>query len=139
MDKNYLERITLRRKIMHDHGEIVLAASPVVKQAVQEFHAFLLRRYLPSRFPRMFELVGDEFLYNKVTDELNSLTPPDSPMEALRVIGGLIDDDCLFLLPSDDGDGYALKGFVTCFPNGFDTSKKIEYEAARHPYTSPRI
>lgn len=125
MDKTYLERIRLRREIMRDRASVVLGADPIVKEAVDEFYAFLVQSYLPKRFPTMFEITKDDFLYNKVTEELIPLDPPDTPLEALRMIGSLIDDDCLFLLPSEDGDGYALKGFVTCFPNGFDTSKKL--------------
>ncbi|KAH8692799.1 hypothetical protein BGW36DRAFT_362349 [Talaromyces proteolyticus] len=43
----------------------------------------------------------------------------------LQDIGGLVEDDLLFLMPSEDGDGHAPKGFVTCFLNGFNTSKKL--------------
>ncbi|GLI78784.1 hypothetical protein PoHVEF18_007105 [Penicillium ochrochloron] len=57
MDKNYLECITLRKKIMAEHTETVLGAENCVKPA--------------------------------------------------------------------DGDSVTLKGFVTCFPNGFNTAKKL--------------
>jgi hypothetical protein len=40
-------------------------------------------------------------------------------------MGGLIDDDLLFLMPSDDGDSVTLRGFVTCCPNGFNTAEKL--------------
>lgn len=36
-----------------------------------------------------------------------------------------MDEDILILLPSDDGDGYSLKGFVNCFPAGFNTKEKL--------------
>ncbi|KAJ5707587.1 hypothetical protein N7488_007388 [Penicillium malachiteum] len=108
MDKNYLDRIILRRKIMAQYPENVLAAEWPVKEAVDEFYTWLFGTYLPTRYPRMFQLrsseKGSEHLYNLATNEK---------------------DDFLFLLPSEDGDGYTLKGFVTCFPNGFDTAKKL--------------
>lgn len=129
MDKNYLRRINLRREIIANHSEHVLAAENVVKPAVDEFYTWLLGTYLPTRYPRMFQLRSIKgrllYLHNLPTDEKISLSPPESPVDSLRALGGLVDDDLLFLLPSDDGDGYTLKGFVTCFPNGFDTSKKL--------------
>lgn len=130
MDKNYLDRIMLRRKIMAEHPETALAAGDCVKPAVDEFYIWLLGTYLPTRFPQMFILVPSSrenagILKNMAANEEYSLVPEENPLDTLRVMGGLIDDDFLFLLPSEDGDGYALKGFVTCFPNGFDTAKKL--------------
>lgn len=130
MDKNYLDRIMLRRKIMTEYPETVLAAEDCVKPAADEFYIWLLGTYLPTRFPRMFVLrssTGEEpaFLRNLATNEDYPLVPEAKPLDTLRVMGGLIDDDLLILLPSKDGDGYTLKGFVTCFPNGFDTAKKL--------------
>lgn len=131
MDKNYLNRITLRREIMSKYPETVLAADDSVKPAVDEFYIWLVGTYLPTRFPRMFTLQSSTektsaYLYNQVTDERLPLSPETKPIDTLRVMGGLIDDDLLFLLPSTDGDGYTLKGFVTCFPNGFNTAKKFD-------------
>ncbi|KAJ5733745.1 hypothetical protein N7493_002531 [Penicillium malachiteum] len=94
MDKNYIDRITLRREIMAQYPENVLAAEEPVKEAVDEFYTWLVGTYLPGRYIK-------------------------------KILGGLVEDDFLFLLPSEDGDGYTLKGFVTCFPNGFDTAKKL--------------
>lgn len=78
----------------------------------------------------MFQLLSSDgeksaFLHSLVTDEIFSLSPEGNPLDTLRVMGGLIEDDLLFLMPSDDGDGFTLRGFVTCFPNGFNTSKKL--------------
>lgn len=129
MDKNYLERIKLRKQIMTQNPETTLAAESCVKPAVDEFYTWLVGTYLPTRFPRMFQLqltspkIG--FLHNLANDEMLPLTPETNPLDTLRIMGGLVDDDFLFLLPSEDGDGYTLKGFVTCFPNGFNTAKKL--------------
>ncbi|KAJ5610695.1 hypothetical protein N7510_007414 [Penicillium lagena] len=128
MDKTYVDRIHLRRKIMNEHTDTVLAAEDSVKSAVDEFYCWLLGSFLPTRFPRMFVLqhINKEgFLHNLVMDEKLPLSPAEKPLETLERLGGLVDDDFLFLLPSDDGDGYTLKGFVTCFPNGFNTFKKL--------------
>lgn len=64
-------------------------------------------------------------LWNSATSEYISLEPESKVEETLKRLGGIVEDDLLFLLPADDGDGYQLKAFVTCFPNGFNTKKKL--------------
>jgi Protein of unknown function (DUF3445) len=129
MDKNYLDRINLRKRIMAEAAETTLAASPAVKPAVDEFYHWLLSKYLPTRFPRNFKLrtlsQSGPCLLNLANGDQLPLTPPDSLIDSLRTIGGVAEDDFLFLLPALDGDGYRLEGLVTCFPNGFDIGKKL--------------
>ncbi|KAJ5084128.1 hypothetical protein NUU61_008707, partial [Penicillium alfredii] len=133
MDKNYLQRITLRRRIMKEHPETVLAAEKCVKSSTDDFYVWLVGAYLPTRSPRMFTLTQEEkekpsSIHNLVTNETFSLCPADNPLDTLRILSGLVEDDLLFLLPSDDGGGYMLKGFVSCFPNGFNTATKFNLE-----------
>ncbi|KAL1866261.1 hypothetical protein Plec18167_009101 [Paecilomyces lecythidis] len=130
IDRNYLDRITLRKKIMEEHPETVLGAKERVRPVVDEFYTWLVGNYLPTRYPRMFQLhppVGEKpaLLHNLVTDDRYHLVPKERAIDTLRDMGGLVEDDLLFLMPSEDGDGLSLEGFVTCFPNGFDTSKKL--------------
>lgn len=78
----------------------------------------------------MFTLEGptkDSLLYSKVTDtRYSTILPVHATAEdGLRTLGGPVDDDIFILLPSPDGGGYVLDGFVTCCPNGFDTSRKL--------------
>jgi len=125
-----VDRIALRKEVMKKHPETVLGAEDCVKMAVDEFYTWLVGTYLPTRFSRMFKVIGPagdqpSLLHNLATGEKFCLRPADKPLETLRTMGGLVEDDLLFLLPSADGDGYTLKGFVTCFPNGFDTKKKL--------------
>ena len=124
IDKTYLSRLALRKQIMHDQRPIVLQADPSIKPAVEEFYIWLVSKYLPTRFPTIFSL-GTTTLLNHATSESIPLTPPSDPTNALEILGGNIDDDFLLLLPSEDGDGYVLKGFVTCFPSGFNTKEKF--------------
>lgn len=128
MDWHYLERIQLRRDLMTQHPEVVLAADRSIKPAVDEFYGWIFGVYLPLRFPRMFRkdmVESQPVVRNLITSETLPLSPPCEPLEALRALGAHLDDDFLFMLPSSDGDGYRLRGFVTCFPNGFNTRKKL--------------
>ncbi|KAI9873356.1 MAG: hypothetical protein M1830_000504 [Pleopsidium flavum] len=126
IDKNYLSRITLRKQILSTHPQTVLGANTCVQPAVNELYVWLMTTYLPTRFPLLFTLNTEkQTLHNTSNDDTYPLDPPSSPLETLRILGTALEDDFLFLHPSDDGDGYALQGFVTCFPSGFDTSKKL--------------
>lgn len=129
MDNRYLDRVMLRKEIMNKHPDIVLGAYPAAKMAVDELYTWLTSTYLPTRFPLMFEIQrhadGTKHLWNNAAGEIVPLEPASSLEETLKWLGGLIEDDLLFLLPADDGDGYQLKAFVTCFPNGFNTKKKL--------------
>jgi len=124
MDHNYLTRINLRKQIIHDHHDIVIQASPAVKPSVDELYVWLVNAYLPTRFPSMFTTSSDG-LQNLTTGKYLPLQPPVDPSHAFEILGENLDEDFLILLPSADGDGYALKGFVTCFPAGFNTKEKF--------------
>lgn len=130
MDRNYLDRITLRKRLIAEHTEDVVAALAVSKPAVDEFYTWIVGAYLPTRFPTMFQLrLNPETqmteLFSHVTGAYHSLVPEDDPQASLAALGGLVEDELLFLMPTDDGDSYELKAFVTCFPNGFNTRQKL--------------
>ncbi|KAE8448374.1 hypothetical protein EG329_009618 [Mollisiaceae sp. DMI_Dod_QoI] len=128
-DKNYLKRITLRKQIIKDHHPIAIQSDPSVIPALNELYIFLTSTYLPTRFPTIFSLSSSlslpTTLLNRVTNEHLPLTPPLDPTQTLEILGENIDEDFLILLPSEDGDGYCLKGYVTCFPAGFNTKEKF--------------
>lgn len=65
------------------------------------------------------------WLRNLVTGEKCPLEPPQSTIKALRIMGELVDEDMLFMLPSPDGDGYSLQGYVNCFANGPSTRQRL--------------
>ncbi|KUJ22699.1 uncharacterized protein LY89DRAFT_680816 [Mollisia scopiformis] len=123
-DKNYLDRITLRKQIIQEHHSIAIQADSTVIPAVNELYVFLISTYLPTRYPRIFTLFPTTLL-NHATNEHLSLTPPSDPVRTFEILGENIDEDFLLLLPSEDGDGYRLKGYVTCFPAGFNTKEKF--------------
>ncbi|PQE27970.1 HRQ family 2 protein [Rutstroemia sp. NJR-2017a WRK4] len=121
MDKTYLTRLALRKEVIASHRRTVLQALPPSYAAIEELYAYLLTTYLPTRFPTMYSLSSDESaLLNKSTSQYLTLSPK-SPFESLQTLGENIDTDFLFLVPSSDGDGYILGGFICCFPSGFDT------------------
>jgi len=52
---------------------------------------------------------------------------PQSAPNALRALGENLDEDFVFLLPSDDGD-WTVSAFVVCFPNGFGLGEKLGWK-----------
>lgn len=126
MDRTYHERIRIRRKLLLDEHYEVLGNNPKASPAVFELYTWLTQTYLPSRFPTMFTRTPTGLL-NKTTHETLPLTPA-SATHALELMGSHIDDDFLFLLPSDspkDEGKYRLEAFITCFPSGFNTRSKL--------------
>lgn len=124
IDQNYLNRLELRKQIIQDHHEIVIQASPAIKPAVDELYSWLTNSYLPTRFPTLFTLTSSS-LQNHATSHSLPLTPPSDAVHSLEILGENLDEDFLLLLPSEDGDGYRLQGYVTCFPAGFNTKEKF--------------
>ncbi|KFY01814.1 hypothetical protein O988_02539 [Pseudogymnoascus sp. VKM F-3808] len=107
MDKNYLDRVTLRQKAIAEYPSTMVGHLEGSRPAVEELYKFLFDRLLPVRWPQMFQRSNE------------------SSTEALNHIGSNLDEDFLMLLPSDDGDGYTMKAFATCFASGFDASEKL--------------
>ncbi|KAF2205024.1 hypothetical protein GQ43DRAFT_468610 [Delitschia confertaspora ATCC 74209] len=139
MDKTYRSRIQLRRQLLRDQQKDVLAANPVVTPAVQEFYTWIAGTYLPQRYPTMFKIFqstdekSQPQLQNLITSENLPLQSPETAHEALRLIGENVDTDFLFLLPSTDPEDegkYRLEGFITCFPSGFATARKLNLKLA---------
>jgi Protein of unknown function (DUF3445) len=132
MDRTYIDRIAIRKEIMAKHPENVLQADPSAKAAIDEFYIWLVETYLPTRFPKMFQLRTlktpsgvSKSLYCLATRTSVPVEPCSDALDTLRILGGLVDEDFLFLLPMEDGQTYVLKAFVACFPHGFDWKKKF--------------
>ncbi|KAF2457881.1 hypothetical protein BDY21DRAFT_385566 [Lineolata rhizophorae] len=144
MDKNYLERLRIRRKLLENEPTTVVCASETIGPAVSELYTWITRTYLPQRYPSMFNFIDQPdskgltpLLRNLVTNETLPTTGL-STTDALRTLGAHVDEDFLLLLPSPststaattavekpDRPSYRLEGFVNCFPSGFDTRAKF--------------
>lgn len=124
MDKNYLNRITMRRQLISQHGTTVHGYVAGGEDAVRELYTSILRDLLPRRFPTMFKLSehGRTF-HNLVTGRAFPVDPPTDTAEALRILGETVEDD-MFLL-KDTPQGHQSVAFICCFPSGFNPSKKL--------------
>jgi hypothetical protein len=151
IDKTYLSKIELRRKLIATETDNVLDCNPVATEAVRELYEWIFGTYLPKRFPTMFSLVPSTFekqsqisdskgqLHNRVTGECIPLEPPNDPVEAMKTLGSHVDDEFLILLPISDPNAkplcalpaqtptcpYYLHAFILTFPSGFNTPQKL--------------
>lgn len=109
---------------MAENGPTTVGAVPMGHGAVDELYSFLLRDYLPARYPTMFEVSEDGTTFcNNVTNVRSPLEPPEDPLAALRILGETVEDD-IFLLHETD-EGHRAVAVVCCHPAGFDPSAKL--------------
>ena len=125
IDQQYVERIEERKKILEQYPGALGCMDDAIPM-VNELYSYLICHYLPTRYPTIFKLSHKtSSLHNTILDEHLPLTPPNDPIQALRIIALSVDEDFLMLLPSPDGDGYSLQSFVWCYPVGFDPVDKL--------------
>ncbi|KAJ5588879.1 hypothetical protein N7537_011557 [Penicillium hordei] len=141
MDKTYQDRLALRKSILEQHHDVVVAINndqtpeedPRIRPAISELYNFVLGTYLPTRYPSMFKLNAESSIFqNLVTGTTwpTTLSPRTPAIQALEILSQTVDDDFLILLPEPSSDSeeqpkYVLQAFVTCFPAGFNTRKKL--------------
>lgn len=136
MDNTYLDRINLRKRLIEtDPHDVVEPGSTSAHPSVNELYCWLVGVYLPSRYPTMFKLQsqatgteksgGGPIMRSLITGEDYPTEPPSNPTTALKLLGTLVDEDFLILLPAHDADGYTLGAFMCCWPNGFHLRKMV--------------
>lgn len=133
IDWDHFTRLQQRKSILEHGNTLAIFVNPAADFAVSEMYEWLTQHYLHQRFPTIFSI-------NKSTQCLENVVNRDSfPLQCssrgsadtLKLIGRMVDEDMMFLLPSDDGDGYALQAYIVCFASGFDIVK-MQGEKLRH-------
>ncbi|CAM1512000.1 Fc.00g095130.m01.CDS01 [Cosmosporella sp. VM-42] len=124
MDQDYLDRVTLRRRLIAQHGNTVHGCTPAGESAVRELYMYLLTEHLPIRFPTMFKLSSDKSTFeNLITNKTFPTMPSGDMKSALRVLGETVEEDLFLLQQMPEGHGSVA--FMCCFPSGFDPSEKL--------------
>lgn len=158
MDKTYKDRLALRANLLCQYPDVVIAINdpedPCVLASINELYTFVVGTYLPTRYPRMFRLTETSdkhtVLESLVTGEqapLDWTTTPLNGRKQLEILGTLVDEDFLILLPEaspsgteqggqanlnpdDQGPKYVLRAYTTYFPSGFNPAEKIGLKLA---------
>ena len=124
IDRNYLERIALRRKLVAEHPEICVGISDIANPAVRELYEEVMLDLLPKRFPTMFSIKGDIF-YNLVTGARHRISAAlTDHASMLRHLVENVEEDFFFMMP-DAQEEFVLQGFVSCFPQGFLPATRV--------------
>ncbi|KAG5950642.1 hypothetical protein E4U53_004682 [Claviceps sorghi] len=124
VDRDYLDRITLRRRLIRQKGSVVHGCLPRGHESVCELYAYLLQDYLPVRYPTMFKLsTNGSQCENLVTGKRFPLEPPPLATAALRALGETVEED--FFLLHDTPEGHLCVAFLCCFSAGFNPSSKL--------------
>lgn len=124
IDRNYLERTALRKKLVADHPEICVGTSEIANPAIRELYEEVMLDLLPKRFPTMFRIKGDMF-HNFVTGgrhRISSALLDHASM--LQHLAENVEEDFYFMVPDAQGE-FVLQGFVACFPQGLLPSAKV--------------
>lgn len=124
IDRNYLERTALRKKLLAEHTDICVGTSETANPAVRELYEEIMLDLLPKRFPSMFGIKGDMFhnLANGTRHCISSALQDHASM--LRHLAENVEEDFYFMVP-DAQDEFVLQGFVACFPQGLLPSAKV--------------
>lgn len=124
MDQQYRSRILERRRLISEFPDTVHGLVPGGEGPVKELYTFLLTKYLPNRFPTMFEVSANgETFQNLVTGESFPTRPPSDLKLALRSMGTIVEDDLFLLVPTSEG--HRLVAVMCAFPSGFNPSEKL--------------
>jgi hypothetical protein len=136
IDQGYKNRIIQRQQILAAYEEQCIACSVDAVLAVTELWQTIVLSHLPTRFPEVFipnwKQNGTPLFYNSITGLSFPLLPPSDTAtgcNALRMLGQSCEEDFFLMCPNGHG-GYSLSAFVACFPNGFESAKKLGMSVA---------
>ncbi|KAF5599516.1 hypothetical protein FPANT_3350 [Fusarium pseudoanthophilum] len=121
IDKTLEERLALRRKIVTEHSDMVIASESCSEAAVKEFYEWVVKTYLPRRSPSLYRLEGD-VLVGPASTKL-PLDPPNDADKVLRLLAENIDAELFFL--KRQGDTYVAKALILCYAFSFNPSLKL--------------
>jgi hypothetical protein len=123
IDEDHISRLAHRRDILAKPQHEALFCTDQASGAVSELYHWLAQTYLPTRFPTLFRIDDSQStLRNLANGDEFPLKPRDEKTALLHRLGSMIDEDVMILLPSSDGDGYALGAYVVAYASGFDIS-----------------
>ena len=118
IDRNYLDRVNLRKQLLEDFPETCMGSSDISHPAICELYKEVLLKLLPKQYPSMFRISGDVF-FNLITGSRHRIsTALTNPRSMLRYLGENVEEDFYLMVPDPQRE-FVLEGFVSCFPQGF--------------------
>jgi len=105
-------------------GEPVFGTNEVVNPAIEELYEEIMIKYLPHRYPKMFEIVGNTFKNLATGSDYSINLAQLDHTTMLRNLSENAEEDFFFMCPDGEGD-FRLQGYISCFANGFLTTAKL--------------
>ncbi|KAI3341459.1 hypothetical protein F4824DRAFT_515041 [Ustulina deusta] len=124
IDRGYLARIQERLALIKNKPEFTIGTGEKVNLAIQELYEEIMVRYLPARYPTMFQARGN-VVENLATGTTYPLTTTElTHAQMLTYMGENVEEDFYFMCPDPD-DQYRLQGYIACFPGGFLSPARV--------------
>ncbi|KIJ31272.1 hypothetical protein M422DRAFT_186275 [Sphaerobolus stellatus SS14] len=141
IDMDYEWYLEEKAKVIKEQGKKVVDSLPENDEACNELLEVLVD-WLPKRYPTLFENIGKDGIWNKVTNEKFTGVKEKRGVDALIIISRLVQDDFLMGRERDDGHVYFVGGLVA-FPGFYLLSEKINMSLAQAhepvPYFNEKI
>ncbi|OHE92215.1 hypothetical protein CORC01_12451 [Colletotrichum orchidophilum] len=127
LDNTLVDRLALRRRVVAQHREMVTSANPCSESAVKEFYIWLVRTYLPRRYPDIYTC-GEDMLFGPESTAMPT-NPPDNVRDVLGLIAENVDAEFFFL--QRQGDSYVARAIINCYPFTFNPAHKLNKTLAQ--------
>lgn len=127
IDNGYLARINDRRQLVEDKPDLIIGTGPKVDAAIVELYDEVMVRYLPARFPTMFqEITSKGIVKNLATGTTYPVKNLGSVSTAamLTYMSENVEEDFYFMCPDADNQ-FRLQGYIACFPGGFLSPSRV--------------
>ena len=82
-----------------------------------ELYTFITAKYLPTRYPNLFTASCAQ-VHNLALGTKFPTTANPCPVSTLRILGEIVDEDFMFLIPDVRG-ALTLQAYLACFASGF--------------------
>lgn len=128
IDNGYLARIEDRRQLVKDKPDLIIGTGPKVDAAIVELYEEVMVRYLPARFPTMFQEVKSKGVVRNLA---TGTTYPVANLASVSTSAMLtymsenVEEDFYFMCPDPDGKQFRLQGYIACFPGGFLSPSRV--------------
>ncbi|KAL6719244.1 hypothetical protein ACLMJK_003481 [Lecanora helva] len=130
IDRNYLDRINLRKQLLEEFPTVCMADMEVSHPAIRELYEEVILEVLPKRYPSMFKISRDTFS-NVITGSRHCISATlQDPNAMLRQLGENVEEDFYLMIPNIERE-FILGGCVACFPQGLHPANKVGLSVSR--------
>ncbi|KAI5969033.1 hypothetical protein CANMA_001923 [Candida margitis] len=124
LDNNWLKYHNLKKERLAERGDKLYAIDPCAMDAAWEVLDELCR-YLPARYPTMFEFDKDKRIM-KILPTKEVFDFNEEGFNPILTCGLLIQDDIVIMVESKKDGSYSLQGGCACLPGFWKLTEKYK-------------